>query len=53
MRVLKLFHCFDLTLHFLLHAELPNLVFVQDLESNLLTDSFIDSHYDSEVLPTL
>lgn len=45
VRVLKLFHRFDFTLHFLLHAQLADLVFVEDFEGNGFTNCFILSHY--------
>lgn len=45
MRMLKLLHCFDLTLDFLLHAELSDLVLVEDFECDGFTYGFVFSHY--------
>ena len=42
--MLKFFHRLDLSLHFLLHAQLANLVLVEDLESDGLANRFIFSH---------
>ena len=48
MWMLKLFHRLDFTLHFLLHAQLSNLVLVEDLESDGLADGFILRHYSQK-----
>ena len=45
VRMLQFLHCLDLTLHLLLHAELPDLVLVEDFESDRLADGFIFSYY--------
>ena len=42
--MLKFFHRLDLSLHFLLHAQLANLVLVEDLEGDGLANGFILRH---------
>ena len=42
--MLKFFHRLDLSLHFLLHAQLADLVLVEDLEGDGLANSFILRH---------
>ena len=46
--MLKFFHRLNLSLHFLLHAELANLVLVEDLEGDGLADGFILRHYSQK-----
>ena len=42
--MLKFFHRLDLSLHFLLHAQLADLVLVKDLEGDGLANGFILRH---------
>ena len=42
--MLKFFHRLDLSLHFLLHAQLADLVLVEDLEGDGLANGFILRH---------
>ena len=42
--MLKFFHRLDLSFHFLLHAQLANLVLVENLEGDGLANGFILRH---------
>ena len=45
VRMLKLFHRLNLSLHFLLHAQLADLVLIEDFEGDGFANGLIFCHY--------